>query len=280
MPNQLMRSRAPVTDGFDQARISNIQRVLNYAGYYTGLTFSDDGDLGGADSNTRQALRRLQAKLSLPQDGRLTQSLIDRVNSDGAIPIFRAESRSTPDQIQAAQDLNRFVQVSVPGVVSDGFGRSVANDTVRSLQLRMGLSGTDADGKYGPATRARMRTLGVANPAMPQRYSDQPVQTQAALPAALPAAPPPAALPAAPPAAPQNSLPEPVPAVAPREGGGLPDALSRDLALAEARLASAQMLHRAAPFIGLAIGGVALVGIWALRRKPRANPHKRGYRRR
>jgi len=62
------------------------------------------------------------------------------------------------------------------GIVRDGDFGEMTESAVKKLQERLGLTGDDVDGKFGPGTRARLKEkLGIdveAIPGSPKMYAD------------------------------------------------------------------------------------------------------------
>lgn len=68
----------------------------------------------------------------------------------------------TAAEQSAARDLNALAQRIA---LLDGSGNPIVNAEVRRLQIAMGMLSDAANGRYNEDTKARMRYLGIANPA-------------------------------------------------------------------------------------------------------------------
>lgn len=68
----------------------------------------------------------------------------------------------TAAEQSAARDLNALAQRIA---LLDGAGNTIVNAEVRRLQIAMGMLSDAASGRYNEDTKARMRYLGIANPA-------------------------------------------------------------------------------------------------------------------
>ena len=93
--------------------------------------------------------------------------IVPLAQARGIYPMIRASGNAT--QQQAARELVLFVnQNRNPQFWYDTTGRLKVLSEVQSLQRGMGLSGSDADGKYGSGTRARIASLiGGTAPSLP-----------------------------------------------------------------------------------------------------------------